>query len=213
MLKNEKLKDVRIAFIFSATLKEDNQSIWEECIKNSDGEWYYWEVKEGIRKTQKGKDKLSSLLEDYILVENFFLSKQLFHVGRDYTMISRFIPSIDLEVIFPIKSKAGNTMKVKPTVIISFYRDIGVVTLILNIVYDEIGTDDLIYIKSLKWNSIRHYEEAPKIKVTINGKDQGEQYFCDIFKMLFYEVFKDKLKIGTESESILDLIEIRDGEI
>lgn len=211
MLKNEKLKDVRIAFIFSSTVKEDNQNILEESIKNSE-EGYYWKVEEG-RRIHKTKDKLSSVLEDYILVESFFLSKQLFHVGRDYTMISRFIPPIDLELIFPIKSKAGNTMKVKPTVIISFYRDIGVVTLILNIVWDEIGIDDLIYIKSLKWNSMKHYTDAPKIGVTINGKNKGEQYFCDIFKMLCNEVFENKLKIGTESESILDLIEIRDREI
>ena len=223
MLKNEKIKDVRIAFIFSATLKEDsrwhkllrkdNWRIWEECIiKNSDGEWYYWEVKEGIRKTQKGKDKLSSALEDYILVENFFLSKQLFHVGRDYTIISRFTPPINIELTFPIKSKDGNTTKVKPTIIISYHKDIDVVTLILNTAFDEIGTDDLIYIKSLKWNSIGHYEKAPKLKVTINGKDLEEQYFCDIFKILFNEIFKGKLKIETETESPLDLIEIRDNE-
>lgn len=221
MLKNEKLEDVRIAFIFSATLRDDNGwhelkereswDIWEKCIIENGKDWYYWEVKEKIRGTKK-KYRLSTskdyILDDYILVENFFLSKQLFHVGRDYTMISRFTPSIDLELIFPIGN--GNTMKVEPTVIISFYREIGVVTLTLNIGCDEIGADDLIYIKSLKWNSIKHYTKAPRIKVAINGNDHKEQYFCDIFKLIWNEVFEDKLQIKTESESILDLIEVRD---
>ena len=147
-------------------------------------------------------------LEDYILVEDFFLSKQLFNVGRDYTMISRFTPDINLELIFPIKH--GPTTS---TVIISFYRAVGVVTLTLNIVFEEIGTDDLIYIKSLKWNSIRHYDKAPMIDVVINGDCRKDQYFCDIFKLIWDEVFKDKLEIKLESESILDLIEIRDGVI
>jgi hypothetical protein len=229
MLKNEKLEDVRIAFIFSATLKEDtgwhelkerdSWAIWEKCIIENGKDWYYWKVeekiiegvKEKIRGTKK-KDRLSTsedyILDDYILVENFFLSKQLFHVGRDYTMISRFTPSIDLELIFPMGN--GNTMKVEPTVIISFYRSVGVVTLTLNIVCDEIETDDLIYIKSLKWNSIKHYAKAPRINIAINGNDHKEQYFCDIFKLLWNEVFENKLKIETESESILDLIEVRD---
>lgn len=212
MLENEVLKDVRMAFIFSATLKEDDGKIWNETLEYCD-EGYYWHIKEDQRKIFKTKNILSSALEDYILVENFYLSKQLFHVGRDYSMISRFIPSIDLELIFPIKSKDESPIKVKPTVILSLYRDMGVVTLILNVLYNEIGTDDLIYIKSLKWNSIKHYKGAPKIRVFINGIDKGEQYFFELLKILFNEVFKNKLKIGTESESILDLIEIRDKEI
>ena len=159
MLKNEKLNDIRIAFIFSSTLKKDkffsanlnrdNWSAWTKSSRNKD-EMYYWGIEEKRRKVCRTKDQLSSALEDYILVENFFLSKQLFHVGRDYTMISRSIPSIDLELILPIKGKDGNAMKVKPTVIISFYRAIDVITLMLNIVLDEVGADDLI-ILPIRW--------------------------------------------------------------
>lgn len=226
MIKNEILNNVRIAFIFSATLKDnrskwdivnrtfnkDNWSIWKKSIENSK-EGYYWKEEDGIRKIYKTKEILLSPLEDCILVENFFLSKQLFHVGKDYKMISRFIPSIDLELIFPIKNKNGDEIRIKPTVITSLYNDINVTTLTLNLTFDEIGTDDLIYIKSLKWNSIKHYKKSPKIKVFIDKKDRGDQFFCDFFKILFNEVFEDKLMIGTESESILDLIDIRDKKI
>jgi len=152
-------------------------------------------------------------LDDYILVEDFFLSKKLFPVGRDYAMISRFIPPIDLELIFPIERKDGKTIKMKPTVITSFYREIGVITFCLNMVCEEIGVDDLIYIKSLKWNSVKDCPNSPKIKVIINGKNRGEWYFREIFKMLYNEIFENRLKIGTESKSILDLIEIRDKKI
>lgn len=233
MLKNDILNDVRITFIFSATLKEsrsewdlvnwgdskilrslkkDNWSVWEKNFKNSK-EGYFWKENDGLREIYKTKEILLQPLEDCILVEDFFLSKQLFHVGKDYKMISRFIPSIDLKLIFPIKDNDGNLIRIKPTIIMSHYRDVNVVTLSLNFVFNEIGTDDLVYFKSLKWNSIKHHPNSPKIKIILDKRYHGEYFFCDLFKILFEEVFEDKLKIGIESESILDLIEIRDKKI
>ena len=76
MLKNEKLRDVRIAFIFSSTLKKDkffsanlnrdNWSAWTKSSRNKD-EMYYWGIEEKRRKVCRTKDQLSSALEDYIL--------------------------------------------------------------------------------------------------------------------------------------------------
>jgi hypothetical protein len=209
------LRDTRIAF--AAGFKIPDWSGWDE-LRGGSAAAYRWTSANGDdgrfgRPEFPCGDGDDPLLNDLRTVEEFYLNaRSQIVIGEDRLELERCRPGFDLRV----RSTDGDRtiLDADADVVLTYYRSVDVLGVTLNFQLGETQPDDLIYLKSLKWDSAESIRGAREMDVSFDGGESWTQRtFQELFEAVVDEFFDAEFDPRTGGEAILDTISFRGIDI
>lgn len=208
---NPTLSDVNVAFVHSAKVDVDENK-FKEFVERNQG--YQWIVeKPDSRHPKPDREELKSPISDYLLVEEFFLSKRLYRNVRKDLLISRVSLSREFTLEFPLGNRDSNRgITVSPDIVFSYYRGLEVLTTTIVLGSLDISVQELIFLKSLRWMARTGPDNVPKIKIAYEDSTDDAS-FTTLFDDIIDHCLGDIVDPLFESDVILDSIEVHDSNI
>lgn len=224
---DHQFKDVRLAFVAAISLNADSRSFdgeeWLEAYReNREGSSHYWKFNDGEwgqdsadGQVDGGTERTERIRAEYELVEQLFLNKVL-TVDREQFELRRAVHAADYRVSF---DRVDHEPLV-PDIVVTHYEPFNVAMVTVNFQLESVSAHDLVYLKSLKWDSTARFEGGPGVTVHRDGELQStdlepietESAYLNAW---FQELFEDTVGVEDATLShgdILDCIDIRGGE-
>jgi hypothetical protein len=204
------LTDVTVAFVSAMRVEADQEALAAYAEGNGG---YRWESDDTDSLTPRpARTEVGSPLDEYVLVEEFFLSKQIYRDVRQQLLPMRMLLDEEITIEIPLDDATeGRTLRVEPQVVLSYFPSVEVLTATVNFEIPEITVDELIFLKSLKWISRVEYGSVPRTTVEI-GDRTDQVTFSEVFQRLVEATVGDLVEIKLPSDAVLDSVEIRGGE-
>lgn len=215
-------EDVRLAFVAAISVDNDDgfarDEWWAECRESSAVSCHRWSF-DGHAWEQDSEDNVGGGTEatervrtEYELVEKLFLNKVL-TVDRERFELWRAVYATDHYVEFD----NVDIDPVEPDLVVSYYEPFNVAIVTVNLQLPSVSADDLVYLKSLKWDSTRRFEGAPGVTVhegeTLRSDDLEpagrESAYLNAW---LQQLFDETIGIGDATLAhgdVLDCIDIR----
>ena len=233
---DHEFEDVRLAFVAAISFDGDDgfevEDWWNACRDDRATACHHW-LFDGERWRQPadgdgpkadhtaGDDpangeaqRAERIRSEYEIVEELFLNKAL-TVDRERFELRRTVHAMDHQVDFDHVAHEPLT----PDVVVTHFEPYDVATLTVNFNLESVSTDDLVYLKSLKWDSTTRFEGSPGVTVHRNGELRSADLEPQGSESAYLNTWLEDLfdqTIGVEDATlnhgdVLDCIEIRGG--
>lgn len=224
---DHQFEDVRLAFVAAVSLtvdegKFDSEEWWATCRENratSCHHWAFngteWNRDPGEDEADGGTERTERIRTEYEVVEQLFLNKAL-TVDRERFELRRAVYAADHRVSFDHVDHEP----LRPDLIVTHYEPFDVAMVTVNFQLESVSAADLVYLKSLKWDSTARFEGAPGVTVHHDGEIQTadleptgrESAYLDAWLQNLLEATMGVEEATLSHGDVLDCIDIRGGE-
>lgn len=188
MIENAVVKNAKIAFVMGFRMGENFEKVWDEARENCTA-GYWWKTDDnGTPHPVEAGEQQSELLDDFQTVEDFYLNaRSSLMIGEDRLKIERCVPDFPVRIQHIVDGR--ELLNTTAEVVLTYYRTVDVLTVTLNFQLGSINADDLIYVKSLKWDSRDGLRGSRTVEVSYENPETDEPTWEEVnFDTLFEQV-------------------------
>lgn len=220
-------EDVRLAFVAAVSLEAnddelDSEEWWNRCRGDPDVSCHHWAFNDNQWKKDHeegerdgGTARTEQIRSEYEVVEQLFLNKVLM-VDREQFELRRAVYAADYQVEFDHLDYGP----LEPDIVATYYEPFDVAMVTVNFHLPSVSAADLVYLKSLKWDSTKRFSGAPGLTVHQAGELQTsdiDPQECDYayLNAWLQKLFEETIGIEDVTLShgdVLDCIDIRGGD-
>lgn len=212
MIDGSRVRDAKIAFVAGYRMPTAFEDVWQSELESTTGyRWVSDDDSDGVEAQTFG-GALPAFLEDLRDVEAFYLNaRSQLMLGDDRLRLGRRIPEFEVRIRHEV---AGETMVDEIVdVVLTYYQTVNVLTVTLNFRLGEYDANDLIYLKSLKWDSNPSIRNARTVEMSYDdGENWTEVHFSSLFERVRERVFSGfgpESAPETDGDAVLDTISFR----
>lgn len=207
MTNGTNLKDVKLAFVSGFRMSNGFEQLWKDIRERSTGGYRWKNEGEEVRAVPIGKN-IPAILNEFRYVEEFYLNaRSKLMISDDRLKIERCIPNFRVQIRHHANGR--KLLEATPDIILTYYQTVGILTVTVNFQFEQLNPDDLIYLKSLKWDSSPSVKDARKLKIRLEDDDWSQDHFNTLFYSICDRIFDAEEVIEAGGEVVLDTISFR----